>query len=1012
MISLLIICLNTLVSRGWHFTLLSLNAVILRRAVQFGLLPLLITLSTAFTATAQTQAVFVKSDAVTQGNWASNYGADGYQIINQAMSYPGYVNVSPSGQAAYTWNATTSDPRALQKPNEADRIASTWYSNVSFDINLNLNDGAVHQVALYFLDWDAHARSQRIDIHDAANGALLDSRTISNFADGLYLVWNLRGNLSLRLTRTGNDNAVVSGLFFGTNVPAPAVAPTVSFVKNDTTTQGNWKTVYGGDGYHLVNDAALYPNYAQLTVTGQAAYTWAASTTDARGLQKVTTADRIAATWYTSDSLALDLNLTDGKTHPVAVYCLDWDYGGRVQKLEVLDLNNTVLDSRTISSFTGGQYLVWNLSGHVKLRVTRLGGPNAVLSGLFFGEGVIQRAPGPDTTPPIISAVSAANVTSSSTSIKWTTNEFASSKLEYGTTTAYGNTLTLSQLVTSHEIGLSGLAPSTLYHYRVSATDAAGNIAQYKDITFTTASASFVSEPELPRVWLDTAFVAPTGGVLTVNAGGDLQAALNAALPGDTIVLPAGATFIAPSGGFVLPNKANPNNQWIVVRTATPSALPVSTRVNPAQAAAMPKLLSRDSSPAITAAAGANFWRLIGLEVSLTSNALPDAITAGATTNYGLISLGSDAETYAGNQATDIVIDRCYIHGLPTKNVRRGVSLNSRRTAIIDSYLSDFHELGADSQAVCGWNGPGPFKLANNYLEGAGENILFGGADPSIANLVPADIEIRRNHLFKPRSWYANDPSFGGLAWSVKNLFELKNARRVHVDGNVIENNWAHAQNGFAVLFTVRNQEGSAPWSVVEDVAFTNNLVRHTSSGVNILGRDNLQASGQARRLKVSNNVFDDLDNNRWGGMGRFLQLTDTVEVRVENNTIFHSGNLGTTYTNLSTPSNTGFIYRNNIAAHNSYGFIGDGTSPGNSTLNTYFPGALFTGNILAGGSALAYPTGNYFPATLDNVGFINRAGGDYRLAATSLYKNAGADGNDPGAKIETLQAAIVGVVP
>lgn len=148
------------------------------------------------------------------------------------------------------------------------------------------------------------------------------------------------------------------------------------------------------------------------------------------------------------------------------------------------------------------------------------------------------------------------------------------------------------------------------------------------------------------------------------------------------------------------------------------------------------------------------------------------------------------------------------------------------------------------------------------------------------------------------------------------------------------------------------------------------------------------------------------------GGMGRFLQLTDTVEVRIENNTIFHSGNLGTSYMNLSTPSNTGFIYRNNIAAHNSYGFIGDGTAPGTATLSTYFPGALFTGNILAGGSASAYPTGNYFPATLDNVGFINCAGGDYRLAGNSPYKNAGSDGNDPGANLDTLQAAFAGVAP
>ena len=54
--------------------------------------------------------------------------------------------------------------------------------------------------------------------------------------------------------------------------------------------------------------------------------------------------------------------------------------------------------------------------------------------------------------------------------------------------------------------------------------------------------------------------------------------------------------------------------------------------------------------------------------------------------------------------------------------------MNSARTAVVDSYLSDFHEVGADNQAVASWNGPGPFKIVNNYLEASSENILFGGA--------------------------------------------------------------------------------------------------------------------------------------------------------------------------------------------------------------------------------------------------------------------------------------------
>src|SRR5438477_7384724 len=120
--------------------------------------------------------------------------------------------------------------------------------------------------------------------------------------------------------------------------------------------------------------------------------------------------------------------------------------------------------------------------------------------------------------------------------------------------------------------------------------------------------------------------------------------------------------------------------------------------------------------------------------------------------------------------------------------------MNSRETAVIDSYLSDFKQIGADSQAVAGWNGTGPFKIANSYLEAAGENVMFGGADPAIRDLVPADIEIRQNHLAKPLRWRAGHEGFDGVDWSVKNLFELENARRVLVEDNLLEYNWPQAQ--------------------------------------------------------------------------------------------------------------------------------------------------------------------------------------------------------------------------
>ncbi len=277
----------------------------------------------------------------------------------------------------------------------------------------------------------------------------------------------------------------------------------------------------------------------------------------------------------------------------------------------------------------------------------------------------------------------------------------------------------------------------------------------------------------------------------------------------------------------------------------------------------------------------------------------------------------------------------------------------------MDSYFSDFKERTADAQAIAGWNGPGPFRIAGNYLEASGENIMFGGADPTIPGLVPADIEVVRNHMAKPLRWKKDDPSFEGVEWAVKNLFELKNARRVLVDGNLFEYNWPHAQNGFAILFTVRNQDGGAPWSVVEDVTFTNNVVRHVAAGINVLGRDDNHPSEQTRRIAIRNNVFLDV-GGAWGN-GRLFQLLDgTSGVTIEHNTAFQTGSI--LFGGDHAP-HTGFVFQNNIVPHNEHGITASGTGPGNPTLERFFPGAVFRGNVIVGAQAGVYPQGNAFPA-------------------------------------------------
>ena len=343
--------------------------------------------------------------------------------------------------------------------------------------------------------------------------------------------------------------------------------------------------------------------------------------------------------------------------------------------------------------------------------------------------------------------------------------------------------------------------------------------------------------PDLPKETVDVPAIAVTGRTIHVPANGNLQKAIDDAKPGDAITLAPGATY---RGNFQLRRKDG--NGWIVIGSAASDLPAPGTRVNPSDASKMPKIVADSGYWVFKAEPGAHHYRLVGLEIA----------PADGKSLTNLVELGGGDERGVEALPHHIIIERCYLHGDRKAGARRGVSLNAAHVAVVDSYLSDFKERTTDAQAVSGWNGPGPFLIEGNYLEASGENIMFGGGDPSIPNLVPSDIVITRNHMSKPLRWKKDDPSFEGTEWAVKNLFELKNARRVLVDGNLLEYNWPQAQNGFAILFTVRNQDGGAPWSVVEDVTFSNNVIRHVAAGINILGRDDNHRASRRSALRFA----------------------------------------------------------------------------------------------------------------------------------------------------------------
>jgi hypothetical protein len=325
----------------------------------------------------------VKTDTSTEGNWQGVYGSQGYNVLGNASSYPSYAQVSVSGNNSFVWTSATTDVRALQDAGSSSRIAACWFSRSSFTINVNITDGQTHQLALYLLDWDKARRNEQVQITDAVTGTVLDTQSVSQFSKGAYLVLDVSGDINIKITNLNSTgNAVLSGLFFDPQVG------TASFVKTDTTTQGSWQKVYGSQGYNVIGTASSYPSYAKVSVSGNNSFVWSSSTTDPRALQDAgSSSSRTAACWYSTTSFTINVNITDGQTHPLALYLLDWDKKGRNEQVQITDATTgTVLDTESVSNFSTGQYLVWDASGDINIKITNLNSKdNAEVSGLFFG---------------------------------------------------------------------------------------------------------------------------------------------------------------------------------------------------------------------------------------------------------------------------------------------------------------------------------------------------------------------------------------------------------------------------------------------------------------------------------------------------------------------------------------------------------------------------------------------------------------------------------------------------
>jgi Putative Ig domain len=593
------------------------------------------------------------------------------------------------------------------------------------------------------------------------------------------------------------------------------------------------------------------------------------------------------------------------------------------------------------------------------------------------------------------------------------------------------------------------------YLFTARVTDVSGHSATKSFNLAVSSNPAYDGPAELPRVFISTAMsnTPAFGSTSTVDSATALQSALNNANCGDTIQLQAGITF---TGAFTFPANNCDDNHWIIVRTsADDSVLPAEgSRLTPCYAgvSSLPgrpplqctstnNVLAKLVMPVsgngpIVFAAGANHYRLIGLEVTRL---------AGTGIVYALAGIAGEGAV------NNIILDRVWLHGTAQDDTNRGVDLGgSTYFSIIDSYFTDFHCVSitgacTDAQAVNGGLGSavmGPYKIANDFLEASGENILFGGGSATAA---PADIQITHNLFFKPLTWMQGQPGYVGGAngnpFVVKNLLELKNAQRVLVEGNIMENTWGgFSQVGFAILLTPKDQAGSngsnvCPLCQVTDVTIRYDSISHVAAGLqiaNALSGNGTGAPLAGERYSIHDIVIDDIDGVEYDGPGEFAQLSVSAGAPLlQNVTINHVTAFPPTFMFIIGDFVATSTQMKNIVFTNS--IVNAGTWPvwstgGGSTNCAYFDQPLTTFNacfspytfgsnaVIASPSGYPpslWPSGNFFPANAGSVQFVdynNGNGGNYQLLTTSPYHNAGTDGKDLGADISTLNSAIAGV--
>ena len=514
--------------------------------------------------------------------------------------------------------------------------------------------------------------------------------------------------------------------------------------------------------------------------------------------------------------------------------------------------------------------------------------------------------------------------------------------------------------------------------------------------------------PRLPKEYICPVFELPQGGrVVRPLSGDDLQKAFNEARFGDIIVLASGLTYEGP---FVVPPAASGSGAWVYVVSDNLTDRPEHTRVAGAALDDMPKLTTYDAADTtLTIRKGTSRYRFSGVEIASDYDVR-------TSTQYGIVKIGQGGT----GRASEIVFDRCYIHGTATGNTRDGLLIYAvDKCGITENHISECHATGSVGYGIHLAYAPSQVTIENNRIEAAGINV-FVGDNTSTSDAT--DVVLRGNNVYKPHEWKVGHADYVGVNWSVRAMLELRGAERVLVESNTFEQNWLESADGRMVILA-NPYDGD-----VQHVTFRRNILRE-NRGYSVISATTGTGTGEWGELLIEDNLAVDVQKYSGGYASYTFSIAGgtgrvTGDYACRNNTVVTTTLSGTTsllgIISAETDADALPLVRfyNNIGTSGTYGVYAGGTTQ--SHLEAYTVEHYFDSNALIDGTSSYHTpddgddwTDFWYPDNNADVGFVSCSfeyvPADYALRSGTTYASgsakSGTDGEDLGCNISALSA-------